>query len=113
MRNVFFVMAFMLISSLTFASNPNESVKLELTTVSKTEIIVIHIDFNSFEEFNSFNPEQLNIFEDFCTVSISVTISVGEGSSYESTTIMMEGILCDEVVSTIKKLKTQAITALE
>ncbi|MEO8933029.1 MAG: hypothetical protein ABI295_01875 [Xanthomarina sp.] len=113
LKNVFFAMAFMLISSLTFASNPNENVKLELKTVSKTETTVINIDFNSFADFNSFNPEQLNVSEDFCTTSISVTVSVGVGSTYESTAITAEGVACDEVGATIKKIKAQAITALD
>ena len=103
----------MLIGSLAFASNSNENATLELKSTLKAKTTLIKIDFDSLEGFNSFDFQQLNIYKDQCTVSISVTVSVGVGSTYVSATLAAVGVPCDEVGARTKKLKEDALAALK
>ncbi|AMC10739.1 hypothetical protein Lupro_05555 [Lutibacter profundi] len=115
MKNLLLSVVLLLTVSFAFASNVNpvENVKLEVKTMSETETTVMNINFNSFEDFNSFNTSQLDISDDECTASVSVTVSVGVGSTYASATVSASGIPCDEIGATIKRLKAQALAALK
>lgn len=113
MKNVFFALVLMLTSSLTEASNLNDRVALELRTTSKTETTLVEIGFDSLEDFNAFDPLQLNFYDDECEASISVTVSVGVGATYVSATVSATGIPCDKVGETTKKLKADALAAIK
>ena len=76
------------------------------STNAKTEISV---KFNSAEEFDKYNPKSMEIYT-LCDVT--VTVSVGAGSTYASATVTAKDINCDDLVAVIRQLKASARAAL-
>jgi len=111
MRKLLLSLFVLLTYSISFASNttnnsnPNESVTLEIKTMSGKETTVMTINFNSFEDFKNFNTKQLDIDDD-CLATITVTVSVGVGSTYVSVTVTAE-VPCDEIADYIHRIRAQ------
>ena len=120
-KNVILSVVLFLTVSFAFAANlnsnlnpnPNENVELEVKITSEAETSVMSIDFSSFEDFNSFDVNQLEIVDsELCTASVSVTVSVGVGSNYVSVTMTADNIPCDEIATTIIMLIARVVAAV-
>lgn len=131
MKNLFFCLAFILVSSLAFANNVNSTYSEKfLTSFSKNEITIVSIKYtvgsNSFENKKSFSTNdsdvinyidsELSKINDIINSSFvvgdtcSVTVSVGYGSTYVSATITGD---CDGIAKRAAKLKKQLLDAIK
>lgn len=117
-KNLFGLVAFLMIS-LTSMSSPysekfNAVIKVEMVSAQNgiNEKVTLNCNFTTLEDFLSFDSKQLN-FDDECTAKITVTVSVGVGSTYASATVEASGIPCKDVGKTVKELKKQAKEALQ
>lgn len=113
MKNLFLSVLFVLTASFAFASNPDGNIKVEIEKISEIETIVINIDFDSFEYFDIFDADQLNVFDDECTATITVTVSFGYGSTYISVTITLNDVPCSEIGAAVKNAVAQAKEAIQ
>jgi len=86
--------------------------KITVTSNNENENFCYELNFSNLESFVDFNTEQLESILDVCTVDITITVSVGAGSTYASVTLTVKDVPCDEVGKTIKNLKNQAQQAL-
>ncbi len=111
MKKLFLSFVLILTVSIAFATTKGEIVKIELKNVSASETTIANITFNTIQDFISFDLNQLNNFNQLnvndidCTVDITVTVSVGSGSTYVSATIVMKDVPCGQVVTRLRKLK--------
>ena len=76
---------------------------------SGNENTEISVHFNSAVAFDKFSPESMKFFT-LCDVT--VTVSVGSGSTYASATVTAKDINCDDLVNVIRNLKKTARAAL-
>lgn len=115
MKNVFFVLAFMLIGPFAFANQfetyyesiNTEKIEIKIDKSNSDQLIITNISFYSSSDFDAFDLNQLNI-NDNCTVSVSVTVSVG----FVSVTLTAENIPCDQVAAAVKRLVADARSAV-
>ena len=68
----------------------------------------------SFDIENAVNEILWEEFsEDFCTASVTVTVSVGYNSTYATATVSVNNVPCNEIAATIKRLKNELKAALK
>lgn len=103
------LIAIVLISFSTYASNLKESFSAQVN-ISSTELIEnqeinsnVSIGFNSIQSLNEFDFEQLNTGAQLCDVTVSVSIGV------VSISITAKDIDCSQVGATIRRLKAMAM----
>lgn len=108
MKNLFLSLAFMLIGTIAYANTNNVNTekdieKIEITIESINNSTPVVLNFNSIESFNNFNNfDNLTLFNtnDYCTVNVSVTVSVGVASI----TLGASGVPCNQVKETMRRL---------
>jgi len=77
MKKIVLTLVLMLTVSFAFASTTNESVKLEIKTVSASEIAVNKIAFTKIQDFDSSFFQIINL-TGRCTITISAYNQDGE-----------------------------------
>lgn len=117
MKNAIFgLIATVLFSFSGFANEVNNNFNgtIKINTVEKhlkkdvsSEIL---IGFHSLQDFENFTGDGIEVA---ALCDVSVTVSVGLGSTYASATVTMKDIDCNTIAAAIKKLKAQALAALE
>lgn len=114
MKNLFLI-AFMLIGTFAFAANTTNdfSATISITSVCEAETTEVDLSFDSQEDFTNFDPNQISIeADDFCTVDITVTVSIGAGETYASLTLTAKDIPCEQAAATMKSLLQSAREAI-
>ncbi|WP_130735270.1 hypothetical protein [Flavobacterium sp. J27] len=118
MKNLFFgLMATVLFSVTGFANNggdDNFNGKVKIATVENVNAQKVNsemiINFKTDKDFENFTGEGLEIVT-LCDVT--VTVSVGVGSTYASATVTAKDIDCATLTDAIKRLKAQALAAIQ
>lgn len=120
MKKLFFLLAIVLMSTFSFASNPasNQTFKGEIVVneISQTDQIKTKLIFSTLNDFRSFDINQIDPYIENCTVEIEVSCTVTIGIASATIKLKASGIPChqvkEKVRSMIAEAKAAAIAAL-
>ncbi len=126
MKKVAILLIMSIFSMSTFANTTmladpglTNTIKVEINQLDRPPL-TLALSFNTSEELYAFDiagkiQSMVDVPSnaDFCTTSISLTVSVGAGRTYVSATVTAKDVPCEQVGAIIELLRAQLKAALK